>query len=515
MARFREHSYQQSRFIPVSFSEQIQPGTIEYLINYLVDHEIDLSVFHKRFRNDETGAPAFDPAVLLKIVLFGYSGVIISSRKIAQCCEENVVFMALSADSHPHYTTIADLIWSMDEEVVKVFTDVLTVCNAEGLVGKRMFAIDGCKLAANCAKERSGRKAELVKKAEKIEQAIGEVVKRHRDGDGGTGESGGTAEAEGQRIQKLQGKAKKIRSWLAEHEERMGEQGKPIKSNITDADSVKMPSAHGVIQGYNGLATVDEKHQIIVAAQAFGQGTEAGQLKGIVEGIRAEFEQLQPGAAIYREVVLTADSGFDSEASVRGLTEQGIEAYVADRKFRKRDKRFEQAQEHKNRTVDGKPRLKKKKHFSADEFVFEPNTGALVCPAGKEMKRRTPNFRNRARGYSGVGYIGKAVECVACRMRQQCIRNPEVTKVRQVAKLQKEHDEQKRSYTERMIEGFESVRGQAFYRRRMGTVEPVFANIRSTLGLNRFTLRGSRKVNIQWQLYCIVHNIGKLCRYAM
>ena len=346
MARFKEHSYEQSRFIPVRFNEQILPGTIEYTINYLVDSEIDLSVFERRFRNDETGAPAYDPAVLLKIVLFAYSRGIISSRKIAQCCEENVVFMALSADTHPHFSTIADFISSMEEEVVKVFTDVLSVCYAEGLIGKRMFAIDGCKLAANCAKEWSGTKAELVKKAEKIEEAMRDVVKRHQDGDGGGGESGGSREAEDERIQKLQAKAKKIRRWLDEHEDRIGEQGKPIKSNITDADSVKMPSAHGVIQGYNGLAAVDEKHQIVVAAEAFGQGTEAGQLKGMVERIGEEFEQLQPGEEIYGEVVLTADSGFHSEASVRELIEGEIEAYVADRKFRKRDKRFEQAQEH-------------------------------------------------------------------------------------------------------------------------------------------------------------------------
>jgi transposase len=109
VARFKDYSYEQSRLIPVSFSDQIQPGTIEYTINYLVDNHIDLSGFHQRFHNDDTGAPAFDPAILLKIVLFAYSRGIVSSREIARCCEENVVFMALAADSRPHFTTIAEL----------------------------------------------------------------------------------------------------------------------------------------------------------------------------------------------------------------------------------------------------------------------------------------------------------------------------------------------------------------------------------------------------------------------
>jgi IS5 family transposase len=65
-----------------------------------------------------------------------------------------------------------------------------------------------------------------------------------------------------------------------------------------------------------------------------------------------------------------------------------------------------------------------------------------------------------------------------------------------------------------MIERFDTARGRYYYSRRMGTVEPVFANIRSTLGLDRFTLRGRGKVGIQWILFCMVHNIGKLARYG-
>jgi transposase len=515
VARFKEYSYEQSRFIPVSLSEQIQPGTIEYTINYLVDNEIDLSVFHTRFHNDENGAPAFDPVVLLKIVLFAYSRGIISSRKIAQCCEENVVFMALSADSRPHFTTIAEFVSTMDEQIVSVFTDVLTVCYSEGLIGRTMFAIDGCKIAANCAKEWSGTRKELLKKAQKIEESIRVIVKKHRDGDHGEGGTGGIGGSEQQRLETLQAKAKKIRRWLSQNEDRIGERGKPIKSNITDNESAKMPSAHGVIQGYNGLAAVDEKHQIIVHAQAFGEGTEAKNLTHMIEGIRGTFTELEGGGDVYEQVVLTADSGFHSEESVKGLLDDGIDAYVADRKFRSRDANFANAQEYKKKTVDRKRTSKGRKYFSADEFRYDQQTGALICPAGKEMKRRAPNARNYQKGYRGIAYIGSRENCLPCPLREQCIRKPVVTAARQVTKYENGIRHEKLSYTQRMIERFDSVRGQVFYRKRMGTVEPVFANIRSTLGLDRFTLRGLRKVNVQWHLFCLVHNIGKLSRYAM
>jgi transposase len=97
MARYKEYDYMQGKFIPIHFDKQIIPGTFEHTLHYLIDNEIDLSVFDLRYQNDETGAPAYDPAILLKIILYAYSRGITSSRKIARCCEENIIFMALSA----------------------------------------------------------------------------------------------------------------------------------------------------------------------------------------------------------------------------------------------------------------------------------------------------------------------------------------------------------------------------------------------------------------------------------
>ena len=109
MARYRDYSYEQTRMLPVSLKNQIQSGTIEHTINYLIDHEIDLNIFDEKYKNDETGAPAIDPAILLKIILFAYSRGIISSRQIARACEENMVFMALAADTRPHFTTVIQI----------------------------------------------------------------------------------------------------------------------------------------------------------------------------------------------------------------------------------------------------------------------------------------------------------------------------------------------------------------------------------------------------------------------
>jgi transposase len=210
-----------------------------------------------------TGAPAYDPAVLLKIILYAYSRGITSSGKIEQCCRENIIFMALSADTQPHFTTIADFISTLDSEIVKLFLEVLLVCDEMHLIGKEMFAIDGVKLPSNASKEWSGTKEELSKKKEKMEQVIRTIMTRHRETD-----EQNIPEQEEQYVATLTQQVKKIRTWLKENDDKPGKTGKPIKSNITDNESAKMKTSKGVIQGYDGLAVVDAKHHIVVHAEA-------------------------------------------------------------------------------------------------------------------------------------------------------------------------------------------------------------------------------------------------------
>jgi transposase len=215
MARYEEYDYSQGKFIPIHFDKQIVPGRFEYTLHYLIDKEIDLSIFDSRYRNDETGAPAYDPAILLKIILYAYSRGITSSRKIAQCCRENIIFMALAADTKPHFTTMADFISTLDQEIIHLFLEVLLICDEMGLIGKEMFAVDGCKLPSNASKEWSGAKRDLGKKKKRMEKAIRQIVRRHREVDAREADRG-VIEGEEQYVETLWGKVKKIRVWLRE-----------------------------------------------------------------------------------------------------------------------------------------------------------------------------------------------------------------------------------------------------------------------------------------------------------
>lgn len=122
------------------------PGSFEFALCHLVDKEFNLSALRSRFRNEAGGAPAFDPAVLLKIVLLAYSRGLVSSRAIEAAYRHNVLFMAVSGDSCPHFTTLAAFVAELGDEVAKRFAQVLVVCDRQGLIGRDLFAIDGVKL---------------------------------------------------------------------------------------------------------------------------------------------------------------------------------------------------------------------------------------------------------------------------------------------------------------------------------------------------------------------------------
>ena len=139
-----------------------------------------------------------------------------ASRQIERLCRENVVFMALSADSAPHFTTIAGFIARLDAEIVSVFRDVLLVCDEAGLIGRELFAIDGVKLPSNASKQWSGTRAEFAKKVEKMERAVRYLVKRHREADD-RGRRGRCRRRARSRSRRLKRASRKVKRWLTEH----------------------------------------------------------------------------------------------------------------------------------------------------------------------------------------------------------------------------------------------------------------------------------------------------------
>ena len=494
------------RLLAVDLAAQLLPGTFEHAVHHLVTHELDLSRFDARFRNDVTGATAYPPAMLLAVVLCAYARGIVSSRAIARACEEQVTFIALCGDTRPHFTTIAHFISTTDTAIATVFAAVLAVCDRQGRIGRAMFAIDGVKLPSNASKRRSGTRAELAARATKLEAAATTMLARHRAGD--------TAAVEPDLVTKerqlraaLERDAAQMRDWLAQHPtDRHGPTGGLRKSNLTDNESAKMATGSGVIQGYTGVAAVDALHQIVVEAQAFGTGSEQECLLPVVEALGPHFAPA---------TLLTADAGYHSEANRAALAATGIDALIADGQLRSRDERFDTQGRHRGHPDplhDKRAPADASSVFAPGDFRYDAVARTCVCPAGKSLYRKGKQLATK--GHVADRFQGAKRDCGPCPLRAQCLRTPATTPTRQVAFFTSKTAARLDSHTARMQRRIDEPEQRARYAQRFATVEPVFGNLCANKRLDRFTLRGRQKVDGQWKLFCLVQNIEKLAHHG-
>ncbi len=437
MPRYKSPEYGQTTMVAINIESQLIEGSFEHALNELID-ALDLSAFDALYRNDLTGASAYQPAVLLKVVLLAYSKGVVSSRRIAELCETNVVFIALAGGMAPHFSTIAGFVSGAAEPIRALFGRVLLIADEAGLIGRQMFAVDGVKLPSNASKTWSGTREELTRKANKMDQAVQVLLAKHRQRD--AAEDAGQVAARSQQIDTLRAASQKVKAWLDEHpQDRRGPNGNIRKSNVTDPDSAKMKTSHGTMQGYDGVAVVDGAHQIVVSAQAFGQPQEHALLIPMIEATRERFLALGD-TDVFSQAKLAADAGFSNEHNVRYTYEQGIEATIADTMFRKRDPRFAE----RDRFKPHKPPTQ----FRPKDFLFDLATMRCVCPAGK------PLYRNGTSvwidGREAFKFHGTKRDCLPCDQRKQCLRKPDTTPTRQVVFFKDLKRDAKQNYSAKM-----------------------------------------------------------------
>ncbi len=309
----------------------------------------------------------------------------------------------------------------------------------------------------------------------------------------------------------------KIDNFLKTASPRMGKGKikKEVKSNITDNESAKMTTSKGTIQGYNGVSSVDKKHQIIIDAQAFGEGQEHHTLQPVLEIVKERYTRLGISKDIYKDgIIVTADTGFANEANNQYLHENNINGYIPDNRFRSRDLKFNNQKAKYGKRSDYK-KIKTNSVIPASEFIFDPADKSCMCPKGETMQLKKEGLDQR--GVYKVFFHCRPSICRNCTIKKQCMRNPASAdgisgNGRQLSFIL----ENKRApnFTDWMKERVDSEKGKLIYSHRMSVVEPVFGNIGSNKGLNKFSLRSKKKVQCQLKLFCIIHNIEKIKNYG-
>jgi hypothetical protein len=233
----------------------------------------------------------------------------------------------------------------------------------------------------------------------------------------------------------------------------------------------------------------------------------------VLKSIEARYQRLGIHDNILADTIVTADTGFADERDMQYLHENYIDGYIPDNQFRSRDPKFANKKEkHPNRQKQDRKPLDQ---IAASEFTFDPVNKTCVCPTGEEMWLR-PEGKDDL-GNPKLFFEGWISKCRDCPLKKKCMQNPSSAETRKGHGRQVSFilsDKKEATYTDWMKHRVDSDKGKEIYGHRMSVIEPVFGNIGYNKRLSRFSLRGKAKVNGQWQLYCLVHNIQKIQNYG-
>jgi len=446
---FRAYSLDQRLLLPPDMREWLPDGDLALFISDVVD-ELDLSAIYRAYeQGDRRGQPPYHPAMMVKLLLYGYCTGLPSSRKIEQATYRDVAVRVLAADQHPDHDSIAEFRKRHLEALAGLFVQVLQLCQAAGLVKLGHVALDGTKVKANASKHKAMSYARMGETEQRLEREVralldeAQQVDAAEDAQYGRGRRGDELPAELARRESrlatiraakaaLEQEAKERaaeqaaagREKLAAREQRVGStKGKlpkipdpehaqpapPAQRNFTDPESriMKDGATKEFVQGYNAQAAVDGHAQVIVACAVTQQAADVGQFVPMLEAVAGNVGQFP--------AIVTADAGYFSEANLTAPSLAGIECYVPPDR-----------QQHRG----------------------EPTP--------------SPSRQN----------------AVSQAMR---------------AKLQ-------------------TATGRAIYALRKMIVEPVFGQIKEARGMRRFWLRGVRNVRGEWTVICLTHNLLKLFR---
>jgi hypothetical protein len=492
MARYKNTDTEngQGLFLVVHLKEQLLPGTFEYMLNDLInDGTIDISIFDKNYKNDAAGATAIPPAALIKLIIYGYRKGIKSSRALCGLAANNIIAKALTGGLRPHWTTIAGFISGNSEMFQEVFVKALAFSAGLGLVGGEDYAADGLRLPSNASMEMSGTEEELKKRMEQYRRMAEKHIAKHRKLD----ESGGRDKEAKLRYEKrqkhLKAQIEKTRCFLDGMEKKEGKKNEEIKSNVTDNESAMIRSAKGFIQGHIGIAAAGKKNQITANADAVGSANEGERLPGILDGTLNNLKKAGLASAEDKKPVITMDANYFSEENLRACEERGVEAAIA-------------GPQHRNQ-LEGKG----KKQFEVDDFIYHEEGNCYECPDGKRLEFKGNSALGEAERKT---YRACLNDCRACPTASQCIKTKKETSgLKQGKKLILSKGNEAGNLSAAMRKKLETEKARNTYAYRIQIIEPVFSSIACCKGLNRFMLRGKKKVNGQWKLYCMVHNLCK------
>jgi len=456
---FKQYHRDQAMLIPPTYIELIDPKDLLFSVVDVMEC-LDYTPFIARY--DRNGQHAYNPMMMLTLLVYSYSIGIFSSRKMADRLQHDVRFRYLSGNQQPDFRTICEFRKNHLDLIRKYFVEIVQLCIAAGLTKTQILGVDGSKLHASTSpkqtKERHTLDRELAKLQERIDQLldIAELTDEEEE------------QAENVPSKLVESQLRRQR--LLEAKRLLDADKARKKVNLTDPDCREQ---HSVGPGYNAQIVVTGDNQMIVAADVVIDRSDAGCLLPMI----AQAESNTDSVGVEKQVV--ADAGYESGSNLYHLEQSPhLDGYIASQR-QDLSKKFPTTP------------------YSKTGFVYDPENESCTCPQGYPMSVKT---RRINKGVSYVKFIGTA--CPHCPVRSQCTR----------AKRRTVEFSNADPAQSRMRAKMETDTAKKAMRRRAFTVEPVFGHLKQNLGFRRFHLRGLTQVKDEFLLLCTAFNITKIHR---
>jgi transposase len=327
---FRPYDQDSLLLMPPSVRDWVEPDGLAAFISDLVD-ELDLSAFLAA-HDEPRGMPPYHPALMLKVLLYGYATGVRSSRRIEEHLRSDVDFMYLSGQARPDYKTISQFRRRHLTAFRALFLEVLALCDKAGLVKLGRVALDGTKIRANASKHKAMSYGRMVTRETELAAQVNTILREAEATDAAEDKLYGDARGDElpPELRTREGRLRKIReakeALEREARERTGDpEAVPdpkTQRNFTDPESKIMRSrTEGWVQAYNAGAVVDEKAQVIVATTLSADPTDSRSLPTLVDAVEAN--------AGRRPKRVLADAGYCSAENIDHLKTAGIDGYIA------------------------------------------------------------------------------------------------------------------------------------------------------------------------------------------
>ncbi len=501
---FKNYSPNQMMLFPPNLEDLIIENHPVKVINQVID-QINLDPLLKKYKGG--GTSSFHPRMMLKVIVYAYLNNVYSSRKIESAVRENIHFMWLAGMNRPDHNTINRFRSERLKEVLKqLFAQVVIMLNNEGFLDIKDIYTDGTKIEANAnrytfvwgkaiqtSKERIGKQLQDIwdytQQVAKEELLDREPISFEQI------DSKKVAEAIEQINEVLQDKPidKKVkqklnyakRNWpekLEQYEQAEQILNKERNSySKTDKDATFMRMKEDYMQngqlkpGYN--VQVSSSNQYIVNYTLHSNPTDTKTLPSHLKEHQSLYNQLPES--------LTADAGYGSEQNYTLLENNSIEAYVKYNMFDRQQKTV------KN---DLYP-------FTKDKLFYNSEHNYYICPMGQKMEFIFDKTQETEAGFQQKLSVYQAANCEGCPLRAQCF------KAKGNRRIEVNHNLDRLKENARVL--LTSEAGITKRKKRVVDTEPVFANIKQNKGFRRFMLRGKDKVEIEWGLLAIAHNLKK------